>query len=389
MGKASRRKREQRVRQGDADYLKKVRGLLRTWQAPPLAVAEEVADDPAGAFGQEFADSWRFKENRNSLVLQDPSAAVTLGLGLRGYLFEQALPVLASLVPNARDGEPLVVDVGSGIGVIGIALNRLVGARAVLLDPDPNAAVIAAHLASLVGATVETHEASLRDLPEVLGGRTPDLIVEQGVMYYTAQKHHDHSPGISWTDRVEFRLRNPEYLGPDASSLIEASRRSTLVLLDFFCAELLASFTAHAARSGLQLDLERSALLAAQGPHPQFCAVFTPTDQPQLPEAQAILDLRSPGNDVGPDGTLAEWPAERAAEADTRPVVRAWVQRGGDGQITSKAVIRGRGTSCSLYVAHADGSRFFLDRTGESACDDLETEVEFMTNEMGGIWSPT
>lgn len=389
MGKASRRKRQRRDCQTDTDYLKKVRGLLRAWQAPPLTVAEDVADDPAEAFGQDFADSWKFRENRNALVLQDPRAAITLGLGLRGYLLEEALPLLASLVSDDHDGQPLVVDVGSGIGVIGIALNRLIGARALLLDPDSRAAEIAVDLASRVGATIETHEAGMRDLPQVLRGRTPDLIVEQGVMFYTAQKHHEHAPGISWLDRVDYRLENPEHLGADTLVFIEAARESTLVLLDFFCAELLASFTSHAARSGLQLDLERSALLAASGPHPQFCAVFRAVGQPQLPTAQGILDLRNPGATTGHDGALTDWPAERAAIADTRPVTRAWVQRSDDGHITSRAEIRGRDTRCSLYISHADGSRFFLESSGDTVYQDLEAEVEFMTNEMGGLWSPT
>ena len=387
MGKASRSKRSRR--NGPPAVADRSRHLVddlfRSLQVPAFSVADYASHDPTDMFGADFARSWRSLPSRNTLALRDEQTAAVLGIGLRGPLLKEVIGTLARLTDRPSSEDFLIVDVGSGTGVLGIALQRLTGSDVLLLDPDPQAAVIGQAFAGRVGAPVQTATAGMRDLPEVLDGCVPGLVVAQGILFDTAQRTHDHNPGISWELSVRHRLATPEDVGSDLLTLLECSRHSTFALLDFCCAELLASIIGHAARVGLQFDTQRSALLGAKTEHPQFCAVFTPHEPPRLPEPDAVLNLRYGTKAYVESGVPTAWPAERMARDDERPEVRRWQQRSGL-RVGSQATIKGDKHAASLYVTHDNGDRHYLTLTGPQAVADLTDEAEAMMTQMGGRW---
>jgi SAM-dependent methyltransferase len=384
VGKASRRKRERRDGTLTAADLKQaIRAMFKAWEIPAWEYADGIASDPSGFLDEDQAARWNQKVDRFAIALSSPETAGVLAVGTRRPLLERLIPRLVALVPPVSDGaRQLVVDVGSGTGVLGIAVQKLTGAEVILLDPNPDAAVVSATFADAVDADVRMVTGQLSDLADVLDGRQPDLVMGQGLISYLADGH-EHSPGLDWKSSLEERMRHPEPFGSEFGLLFTNAPR-IVALADGRCPDGFASLVGNAVRSGYGLDVERSGGVPGGGVEFQHLAVFTPAaGQVALPDPAVLIRCEDPQERDGVNAT-SWWQAERSAEQDDLPPQTIWERYDGD-RLRSHVILRADDEEFTIYVTHDDGTREFLEGPAFEQEDFVE-QVVWMMEQTPGDW---
>ena len=357
--------------------------MFKAWNAPTWEDSDDIASDPTGFLDDDLAARWNQEVDRFEIALSSPGAAAVLAIGTRRPLLERLIPQLVALVPPSSNGVGrLLVDVGAGTGVLGIALQKLTGAEVILLDPNPDAARVAGVFAGAVDADVRMVVGGLRDLPHLLEGRQPDLVMAQGLISYL-KGGHEHAPGLSWKSALQERMQYPEPFA-DEFRLLFANEPRIVALADGRCPDGLASLVGNAARCGYSLDVDRSVGVFGGGIEFQHLAVFTPTAGPVvMPDPADLIKCEDPLERCGVNAT-SWWQAERVAEEDDLPATTIWERYDGD-RVRSQVILRSDEEHCSIFVTHDDGTRVFLDGPASEQGMFLE-QAHSMMEQTQGDW---
>ncbi len=124
-----------RIRVPNPDWVQRFKETFVAFEAPPFRVVPE----------------WVEAAPNRTVIRIDPGRAFGTGTHESTRLCLQALGAMASSLPRS----PRTLDLGCGTGILGIAANKLAGARVIACDFDPLATSSARRHASMNGVTLQ------------------------------------------------------------------------------------------------------------------------------------------------------------------------------------------------------------------------------------------
>ena len=206
---------------------------------------------------------------------------------------------LGPIVASAED--PVLVEVGSGLGFNSAVLSAALGVPIVAVDPTPGSAASAARLAERTQGDVHPHELDVSSLPELLGDMRPTVAFCAGVLRHI-QPHEHNSNGaysyVSQTAAAEATTRPTRAM----EQLLTGLQGADVIGLEkVTCLDWLGELGGAARSAGYRLQL----------PH------RGPLSTPVLADPEEMVPVRL-SQDLEPSDAF-EWLAS-AADVSPRPI---------------------------------------------------------------------
>jgi SAM-dependent methyltransferase len=288
--------------------------IFRRLNVPFGGDIEAVLAEAERRLGPEQVKKWdKHLEDRMTMALADIETAIVLGVGIRERLLRKELPWICEQILRTSEPNDQILEVGSGTGFAAACIQRLTNRRVMATDVVPDFAPVAIEMAARVQADVHTVVTDIAGAGKMLDGARPDVALAQAVIGY-AVTSHKHQPGLTWPGALAQRFRQPEDLGPDVQAFVDLPSKC-LLMIDFFCLEVVGTFIGLAARRGMSLSLEHTERfneMVYGTPAQQIALCFETTDDVVLPDPIKLLDIL----DLGTAEQLhfgmeySEWKAE-------------------------------------------------------------------------------
>lgn len=349
----------------------------RTYLGWRTAAAQKVGEAAVDQFDELFDSGSTTPEGTSAVAewcASDFERARHLYSGWYSDAFLAQARWLASQLGPRLSGhaDPLIVEVGSGMGTVAAVLGAALRVQVLAVDPMPGTSECARRFAELTGAQVEAHEATASDLLGLLDGRSPSAIYGIGVLRYLQKHTHQERDTYSFITALDAARREVTPT-PQLSALLQGAGGADVFALEVTCPDWLTELDAAAKPMGYHLEMPKPGRLpVVVTGDPKVMATIALTSGHGAVPAADLLDGYS-GYEALTEVRRLEGPAAEAARIRRGHVglLEAAEVSFPDGTLRLEAA--GTGTDWWVYQSSTNGYR---DLTAAGSPEEATTRLK-------------